>query len=261
MTDGSIELTPWWWIVGDDGSGHVVDYWSFDAAEARRLLDALRSVVPKRTRADGGRDLSEPLHPDEIEEPHLKAAAMTLMLGELEQIASGPPESEAESWEGLLSNAELTLETVASKPVEKTRADAVALAEHLEEARERLKAIGVATAFARGEALNEDELAFVRSVQCETALNAFWLGGLMRAIDQKPFDEAARTGAKVQAGAKLGGAMARAPRKSTQDALQAMDAALADQTKRGVARSVARAAEHAFRNGLGEVVPEIRAGG
>lgn len=243
---------PWWWIVTDSGSGHVVDHLFMDPDEARRLLTDLRAAVPTRIVHDGGRTREEYLEPHEIDEPHLKEAALVLMLGELEVITSGKedPDPEEVVWERLLAQVEPALDA-ANTSQDGERRDSVPLSEHLEEARSALKGIRFATAFARQKAKDEDELAFVRSVQTETAHLAFWLGWRMRALDQKPFDEAARTGIKVRAGARMGGEMSRVPRPETARVLATIDEALAAQEARGAARSVAGAAASAYRKGHG----------
>mgnify|MGYP001793064785 CR=1 FL=1 len=242
---------PWWWVVGDDGAGHVVEYQDFGIEQAGHLLNALREAVPMRTIHDGGRRREERLDPEELEAAHLKGAAAVLLLGELEAMVLGEPESERELWKRLLDEVGQVLDEIEAAPQDGARKDRVALAEHLREARERIDGIGFATAFAQSEADGEDEEGFVLSVQSETALHAFWLGWRMRAIDQKPFDEAARTGVKVQEGAKLGGEMTRSPRPETVKILAAMDEALKAQAERGVAESVQQAAAVAYQKDLG----------
>lgn len=247
---GTAWTPPWWWEVGPDGAGQVVEYIQFDPENARRLLDDLRAAVPTRTVHDGGQQYEVPVPPEEIEPAHLKAAAVELMLGEIEALVAGEPESETVLWERSLANTERHLDALQTPPGG-GRSNNVALAEHLSEARERIEGIRFATAYGQSSAETEEERAWVLSVQSEAALNAFWLGWHMRAIDQKPFDEAARTGIKVRAGAKLGGQMARGVAPRTAEILDAMEKILTAQVAHGSARNVTHAAKRAYRRGHG----------
>ncbi|MEM6899231.1 MAG: hypothetical protein AAF583_05615, partial [Pseudomonadota bacterium] len=194
---------------------------------------------------------------DEIEAPHLRAAALILAEEELEFAASDEPgclpDDDTEVCAQLLTEIDPALGDVA--PSSKTdRQDHVEHSELRRQARANLSAIRFATAFARQNAEDDDESAFVLSVQAETALNAFWLGWRMRALDQKPFDKAARTGLKVRAGARLGGDMVRSLRPESAEILSAMDEALAGQRQRGAKRNVRSAATEARKKGFGTSV-------
>lgn len=246
MAEQSSSEGPWWWISGEDGSGEMVPWLQMAAEDCRRLLEDLRDAVPTRTVHDGGQEAEVFLMPSEISEPHLKAAAEVLALGELEAASSGhdSPPSEMEQWASLVTKIEAVLRD--AKENGKTRRNLVSLDQHLSEARDRLKALRFTEGFARYEAKDPTERAFVQSILSEGAIHAFHLGWRMRAIDQKPFDDAAYTGKKVRAGARLGGEMTKAPRARTTEILSAMAAKIEDQVAKGETRNVTTAARYVF---------------
>jgi hypothetical protein len=225
----------------------VENWWrrSDDVAQLSALLTRLKHDVPKRTLHNGVDKYEEPFPSKDAPEEWRRAAAI-LELGELEAKVIGEPLSDPEIWAAQYESLTAELTALVDLP-EVTEGDPVlSRRAHAERALEALRLVNKTIEFRIG-LYEPDEQDALREFAADVAINALRAGYFSYAAESKSIQAHAVRGKKTVAGASVGGReRARETELKTEEILKRMR-----ELTEGNNLSVSRAAEIAYKNGLG----------
>ena len=252
---------PWWWIprpVEGVDRGHVID-WRREPYDVKgRLLEALRATVPQLSADDGIDRNMRFARPEELDEPHLKGAALELMLGELEAAVECGVDGENEDayladeamlWDVLRPQVASALAAIAGdaeNPRSNSREDHARVGLHW------LQQIEFWAKVHTGHADDAEKEEWDRGILAEQAYRAFELGRRYQKVVGKPLEDPALTEFGQRKDRKKGGDITAALHKErTERIIAEMKAIMAEQEAGGEKRNVSQAAEWACKRGFG----------
>ena len=256
---------PWWWcprLTDGVDRGHVIDCFHEPYEFKVRLLEALRAAVPEVEDIDGLDRTTRFALPKELDEPHLKGAAMELMLGELEAAVECGPDGEnedaylrgdSESWEEQSDKVASELRAIVGEG--RAEPEPNSIEDHASAALHWLQQIRVWSSVHEDQAANPDEAVWVRTILAEQAVRAFEAGRRFQKVVGKPWEPHAVRGKKVQEGAAEGGAGRKGKLSpDTIAALDYMEAWVRAREAEGQSTKVTEAAAAAKRAGHGKSI-------
>lgn len=224
-------------------SGRMLFY---PQAEQAALLDALRQLVPKTTDVNGTETQTRYMTPAELGQDPRAGAAKILLLGELEAAVRGEPEDAGQTWHRLHGDIRALMEELVGAPEVTKGAKAISRRQH---ARDALELLGEIERNSRAMILQLDDAEdrrWMAEALAETAALALRAGAKAQAAQGKAIESDAVRGARVISAARQG---AQETRQNNSVAKNKRLKRMEELVVSG--QSTARAAEIAYRDGLG----------
>lgn len=250
MTTGSIpqeeEPPSWWRELVRQGRYKDISWHHLSREDRVEYYGILTKVVPLLWIENGIEVGQRYAYPDEVEGADLKAAAMVLMLGELEEAVGPPIPTATEDWNETETWVREYIKDALSKPEPHSGSPELSRHAHAKACLEALDGVRFQMAALGGQACDEGERAWIIEAISDAGRHGFWAGRKLQAVWTKPHEADARQGKKAREGSKRGQANRRGKvAEHTNEVLRRMN----DRIQ--VGQSIRNAAKRVFKDGFG----------